>query len=868
MEIALLSTYKHENLVSFVGFCDQDDEKILVYKHESNGSLDKLLHSKDLNWIQRLRICLDAACGLKYLHDDVGSQHRVIHRDIKSSNILLDENWRAKISDFGLSKIGPANMPFTVLISKPCGTIGYVDPEYVKTGVLSQRSDVFSFGVVLFEVLCGRLAHGVQYQHESQLLYKLVKNHYEKGKLEVIIDDNLQKQINSSSMSSFSTIAYKCLMKRREDRPTMRQVVEQLQKALNYQLAAVSGWHGAALQQGPSTSMDYMTQYSGSASSSPAGSTRVTAPPSWTYDVFVSFGEPDLDGTFMDHLYLALRQNGIYCYMDDKTLDVDESTITLLHFKAIRESQIVLIVFSKNYASSSRCLRELAYVRRKGKLVIPIYLNVQPKEVREQSGEFGEAFSIHKSNINKVESWINALADATSITGFMTSADNRRIVIKSIVDTISPRLIRSKLISNSKTCGIIGGMTRMQDLEAQLKVGSGGVRMVGICGTWGTGKSTLASAIYQKLHHEFEGCCFVENFRAESRMHGLKTLLEKILSDVLKPRKVVLESIEEGRSMMKTIFSHTCVLIILDDVDHLDHLKMLVGSDNWFGVGSRIIITTRNKNLVNAHKINMVVYDMKPLNEKEALELFSWHAFGANRPVEGYEKLSVDMVSKFGGNPSALISLGSFLRGTYMSKWIRTSARLKDTPDHETAELFKTVQFGVVDFSIIRLWSQPLFKDPEQLYSIEMILMDEEKSKVTNNLGYAQRNRWVERAVPVEHGRFCGYRCATLELDGLKENRLVEAVPFINNRNPGSRCCHGCDRRAPQQRSRLATIFLMAGHSRPSKFTQWMAVSAISSTATASFSSGGPTRLSRIFLNSPDLISGTEKSTRLISAPP
>ncbi|KVI05476.1 Protein kinase, catalytic domain-containing protein [Cynara cardunculus var. scolymus] len=202
----------------------------------------------------------DAAHGLKYLHDDVGPQYRVIHRDIKSSNILLDDNWKAKISDFGLSKIGPANVPFTFLISKACGTIGYVDPEYVKTGVLSQKSDVFSFGVVLFEVLCGRLAHGVQYQDESQVLYKLVKHHYEKGTLKAIIDYNLQKQIDSVSLSRFSAIAYKCLMKRREDRPTMSQIVEQLQKALNYQLAAASGWPGSALQQGPSTSKDNMTQ--------------------------------------------------------------------------------------------------------------------------------------------------------------------------------------------------------------------------------------------------------------------------------------------------------------------------------------------------------------------------------------------------------------------------------------------------------------------------------------------------------------------------------------------------------------------------------------------------------------------------------
>ncbi|KVI05518.1 Protein kinase, catalytic domain-containing protein [Cynara cardunculus var. scolymus] len=224
MEISLLSAYKHENLASLVGFCDQDDEKILVYKHESNGSLDKVLQSKDLNWIQRLRICLDAAHGLKYLHDDVGQHHRVLHRDIKSSNILLDENWKAKISDFGLSKIGPANVPVTFLISNACGTIGYIDPEYLTYGVLTQKSDVYSFGVVLFEVLCGRLARAVEFEDKRHFLCILAQNHYENGTLDEIIDSDLRKQMNPASLSTFSTIAYQCLKKCREDRPTMSQI--------------------------------------------------------------------------------------------------------------------------------------------------------------------------------------------------------------------------------------------------------------------------------------------------------------------------------------------------------------------------------------------------------------------------------------------------------------------------------------------------------------------------------------------------------------------------------------------------------------------------------------------------------------------
>ncbi|KAI3505406.1 hypothetical protein L1887_27535 [Cichorium endivia] len=123
-EILMLSRYTHENLISLLGFCDADGEKILVYEHAYHGSLDRHLTSTSLTWRQRLKICLGAAKGLCYLHDPKETQQRVIHRDIKSSNILLDENWNAKVSDMGLSKIGPANQTHTFLATNVVGTFG------------------------------------------------------------------------------------------------------------------------------------------------------------------------------------------------------------------------------------------------------------------------------------------------------------------------------------------------------------------------------------------------------------------------------------------------------------------------------------------------------------------------------------------------------------------------------------------------------------------------------------------------------------------------------------------------------------------------------------------------------------------------
>ncbi|KAL8269047.1 hypothetical protein R6Q59_002845 [Mikania micrantha] len=178
-EIMMLSLYKHENIVSLLGFCDDCDEKILVYEYIPNRSLELYLNSDKLTWIGRLKICIGAACGLAYLHSADGTQQRVLHRDIKSSNILLDKDWNAKISDFGLSKFGPANQEYTFLFSNAVGTFGYCDPLYQDTGLLTKESDVFSFGVVLFEVLCGRLCiDNKNVRHRS--LIGLARQSYEK----------------------------------------------------------------------------------------------------------------------------------------------------------------------------------------------------------------------------------------------------------------------------------------------------------------------------------------------------------------------------------------------------------------------------------------------------------------------------------------------------------------------------------------------------------------------------------------------------------------------------------------------------------------------------------------------------------------
>ncbi|GLT70832.1 hypothetical protein SLA2020_428880 [Shorea laevis] len=159
-EVQLLCQLRHQNLVSLLGFCHEKDERIVVYEYMTHGGLDGHLfgNADPLPWKRRLEICIGAARGLHYLH--TSAKYAIIHRGVKPSSILLDENWDAKLSDFGISKIGPSSTSKPKLNASTkeiplAGTIGYIDPEYFRTRKLSEKLDVYSLGIVLLEVLCG-----------------------------------------------------------------------------------------------------------------------------------------------------------------------------------------------------------------------------------------------------------------------------------------------------------------------------------------------------------------------------------------------------------------------------------------------------------------------------------------------------------------------------------------------------------------------------------------------------------------------------------------------------------------------------------------------------------------------------------------
>ncbi|CAL9004893.1 unnamed protein product [Prunus brigantina] len=386
------------------------------------------------------------------------------------------------------------------------------------------------------------------------------------------------------------------------------------------------------------------------------------------YDVFLSFRGEDTRTNFTDHLHEALVRKGIRTFIDGELVRGEEISPALV--KAIEESRISLIVFSENYASSRWCLDELVKIlqckQSKQQVVLPIFYKVDPSDVRKQTSKFGDAFeglieSKFKDNEEKVLIWKESLTKAANLSGHtFKDGESEATFINNIVDGILRQVLRRTYWNVAEHP--VGIQSHVQDAKKLLDVGGNSRRIVGIWGTSGIGKTTIAKAIWNAIAHEFQGSCFLENVREGSLVKLQKTLLHKYLG-----KKLKIQSVDEGIGVIRERLRRKKILLILDDVDRLEQLDKLAG-DDCFGEGSRVIITTKNRRLLDNREIELI-YEVKKLDYNQALELFSWHALGRSAPPKDDLKLAQRAIAFADGHPLALTILGSHLRGIYIRRW-------------------------------------------------------------------------------------------------------------------------------------------------------------------------------------------------------
>ncbi|KAJ9562979.1 LOW QUALITY PROTEIN: hypothetical protein OSB04_008139 [Centaurea solstitialis] len=418
---------------------------------------------------------------------------------------------------------------------------------------------------------------------------------------------------------------------------------------------------------------------------------------SFKYDVFLSFRGEDTRKTFVGHLYDALTREGILTYKDDVDLDKGK-VISKELIQAIEDSRFHVIVFSKDYASSSWCLQELSEIMEcqnttTEQTVYPIFYHVEPTEVRKQIGEFGKAFAKHEK-AEAAQKWRDALEQAASFSGWdlETIANGHEAeFIKLVVKEISLKL--PSMINVDEN--LVGMRTRISQAVSYLNT-SDEFCLVGIAGMGGSGKTTLARAVFDQICNEFEGSSFVENVRecSNSLLLGMKSLQQQVLRDVLNRQDITVNGVFDGKKMMKKYMPGRKALVVLDDVDHIEQLKALAGEPNWFKPGSKIIITTRDKQVLLAHKVNRI-HDANLLTNEEAICLLSRCAFQTENPILGFEELSKKVVHYAAGLPLTITVLGSSLCGTDKHVWIDTLEKLKKIPLDEVQQKLELSYMGL-----------------------------------------------------------------------------------------------------------------------------------------------------------------------------
>ncbi|KAL1362167.1 hypothetical protein AAHE18_03G060100 [Arachis hypogaea] len=422
----------------------------------------------------------------------------------------------------------------------------------------------------------------------------------------------------------------------------------------------------------------------------------------WKYDVFVSFrGETRFN--FTDHLYAALLRHGILAFRDDTRLQKGGPISAGLQ-QAIEGSQILIVVFSINYASSTWCLRELAQIadciQIPGHTVLPVFYDVSPTEVRRQSGNYEAAFIKHEQRFKddaemteQVRRWRAALTQVANLSGWdmrnKSQSANIEEIVKAVTSILSPK--PSSSLSND----IVGMQSPLEELKKILALGlDDDVRVVGICGMGGIGKSTLATILYEEISHQYDVSCFVDDVSETYRHYGPLGVQKQLLCQAFKEENFPICNLSLANNLIQTRLRHRKVFIVLDNVEKGIQLEKLAIKREWVGPGSRIIIVSRDEHILREYGVDGV-YKVQLLNDENALQLFCRKAFKCNHVAQDYRRLTNSALTYASGLPLAIRVLGSFLFGRNVSEWSSALVRLKENPTKDILDVLRISYDGL-----------------------------------------------------------------------------------------------------------------------------------------------------------------------------
>ncbi|XP_035546817.1 TMV resistance protein N-like isoform X3 [Juglans regia] len=429
------------------------------------------------------------------------------------------------------------------------------------------------------------------------------------------------------------------------------------------------------------------------------------------WDVFLSFHGRDTRQRFTAHMYKALEQRSLSTFMDDKELERGRYISPEL-LNAIENSMYAVVVLSPCYAFSRWCLTELTKIvecmEKKGLILLPIFYQVDPFDVRNQKGTFAKAFVKHENDLRIVgddlQTWKSALSKVGNISGWDLRDRDESTVIEEIVGEILAKLNSTFSTVSKKLVGIDSRLEKLVNLY--LNIRRDDVRFLGIWGMGGIGKTTLARAVYDKISSQFKVSSFIANVRETSTQGGLVNLQKQLLADLFKDKSSDIKDVDRGKNKIKHGLRHRRVLLVVDDVDQTQQLEALAIERDWFGGGSVIIITTRDKHLLIERGLaEDEIYRAKELDDDEALQLFSWKAFKKDLPLEGFVELSKEIIHYTNGLPLALEVLGRFLCHPNVVFWESALRSLRQDPMKEIVDILK------ISFDGLQEKQQKIFLD-------------------------------------------------------------------------------------------------------------------------------------------------------------